>query len=120
MPKFAAELREVYPVSYEHTDEDGLRWLHLKVDAPFDWEQVKKLPAALAYGGEVFIRTGWNSDKGEAYYRNNMPGARTVVDALRNTHALLDTPVGRRKFSSQFECDVRASVNAALSALEEK
>jgi hypothetical protein len=117
----AAAVDNVYPVSYEFTDkETGFRWLHMKVDAPFEYEQVKKLPAALAYDGDVFVRTGWNSDKGEVYYRTGMPAAKGLVDALKNTKALLDTPVGRRQYSSQFENDVRDSVNAALAAVEEK
>jgi len=116
----AAAVDNVYPVSYEFTDkETGYRWLHMKLDAPFEWEQVKKLPAALAYSGEVFVRTGWNSDKGEVYYRTGMPAAHGLVDALKNADALLDTPVGRRHYSSQFENDVRDSVNSALDALGE-
>jgi hypothetical protein len=117
----ATGLDDVYPVSYEFTDkETGFRWLHMKLDAPFEYEQVKKLPAAMAFDGAVFVRTGWNSDKGEVYYRTGMPAAKGLVDALKNTNALLNTPVGRMKFRSEFESDVRDSVVKALNALGEE
>lgn len=70
---------EGYLVSLDWTDpEEKHRWLHLKLDAPFDFEQVRKLPEVLAYDGDKFVRTGWNSDKGEVYYRNHMLYATEV------------------------------------------
>ena len=115
----ATGLDNYYPVSYEFTDkETGFRWLHMKLDAPFEWEQVKKLPAAMAFEGEVFVRTGWNSDKGEVYYRTGMPAASGLVDALKNCSALIDTPVSRRLLHDQFSDDVRASLRAALASVD--
>lgn len=70
---------EGYAVSLDWTDpEEKHRWFHLKLDAPFDYEQVKKLPEVLAYDGDTFVRTGWNSDCGEVYYRNGMKFATGV------------------------------------------
>lgn len=70
---------EGYPVETDWTDTDeGHRWIHLRLDAPFDFDKVQKLPKVLAYDGDIFSRTGWNSDKGVVYYRNHMPIAQGV------------------------------------------
>ena len=70
---------EGYAVSLDWSDpEDKVRWLHLKLDAPFDYEQVKVLPEVLSFDGDTFVRTGWNSDRGEVYYRNGMKYAKAV------------------------------------------
>jgi hypothetical protein len=71
-----ATIADAIPLKLVWTDpETGLKWLHVDVPAPGDWSQVCALPAALSYEGEVYVRTGWNSDKLEAYYRNKMPYA---------------------------------------------
>lgn len=115
----AATAYDLHPITLDWTDpETGNRWIHLDVPAPGDWEQVQKLPKALAYEGRIYVRTGWNSDKLVAYYRDQMPAAFDIVTALKNTHALIDTPVGRRQISGEFADDVRASVNLALAAIE--
>lgn len=62
-----------YPVCHDWTDpETGHRWIHLAMTAPFDYDQVRCTPQALRLDGDLFVRTGWNSDKGRIYYRNHM------------------------------------------------
>ena len=34
-----------------------------------DFSVYKTLPAAVTYGGIAYGRTGWNSDRGHAYYK---------------------------------------------------
>lgn len=66
-----------YPVELDWTDpETGHRWIHLRLVEPFDFDQVKVLPKVLTFDNDTFVRTGWNSDKGEVYYRNHMPVAK--------------------------------------------
>ena len=66
-----------YPVSLVWKDpETPHTWLHLHLDPPFDWDQVKALPKVLKYDGDTFVRTGWNSDTGTVYYRNHIPTAK--------------------------------------------
>ena len=36
-----------------------------------DWAAFGQSPSALEYDGEVFGRTGWNSDKHVVYYRTD-------------------------------------------------
>lgn len=111
----------IYEVDRIWTDDDGHRWLHFRLDAPFDYDQVKALPKVMEYEGEVHVRTGWNSDRGEVYYRNHMPTTTcSVVEALQNVKAMMDTPVGRRKYASEFEADVLASVKKALHTLNQE
>ena len=116
----ALAIRNEYPVVFDWLDpETGHLWVHLSLNPPFDWDQVKALPKVLAFDGDRFVRTGWNSDKGEVYYRNHMPlASRAIDDALRNVQAMMDTPVGRRKYHSEFEQDVLDSVLKALQVLE--
>jgi len=34
-----------------------------------DYDEYRALPAALRFEGQLYGRTGWNSDRGQAYYR---------------------------------------------------
>ena len=73
----ATTAKDEYPVTKEWTDpETGYRWIHLGITAPFEYDQVKALPKVLKYDNDTFVRTGWNSDVGEVYYRNHMPTAK--------------------------------------------
>lgn len=66
-----------YPIARDWTDpETGHRWIHLPMNSPYDYDQVKALPKVLEYDGDTFKRTGWNSDKGEVYYRNHFQFAK--------------------------------------------
>jgi len=68
-----------FPVIFEwHNPETGIRWIHLGMTQPYDYAEVAKTPRVLSYNDEVYVRTGWNSDKGEMYYRNCMPLAAEV------------------------------------------
>jgi hypothetical protein len=70
---------DLIPIDLEWTDsETGDLWLHVSMTQPYEYDQVKKLPRVVRYKGEVFVRTGWNSDNGQVYYRNNMPVAEEV------------------------------------------
>jgi hypothetical protein len=44
---------------------EGHHWLEVPVT---DWDDVKTLPVGLRYEGRTYGRTGWNSDRGVAYY----------------------------------------------------
>ena len=37
-----------------------------------DYDAFRSLPRAVVYDGEVYARTGWNSDRREVYYSNKM------------------------------------------------
>lgn len=36
-----------------------------------DYDAYKALPDAVEFGGAVFGKTGWNSDRGDAYYKSD-------------------------------------------------
>jgi len=35
------------------------------------WEEVRRLPKVVSLDGSTMLRTGWNSDRNVAYYRND-------------------------------------------------
>ena len=41
-----------------------------------DYDAFSVLPISLEYKGQAFVRTGWNSDNGEAYYKTGVHVAR--------------------------------------------
>lgn len=50
-----------------------------------DYEEFRSLPRAVSFGGRVYVRTGWNSDLGTAYYRDDVPfGLSVRVDKRLN------------------------------------
>ena len=53
----------VIPVNY-----GGQKWLDVNAGAK-DYDDVVKLPKALAYEGLVYVRTGYNSDTGVVTYK---------------------------------------------------
>lgn len=53
----------VVPVSYR-----GDKWLEVNAGVR-DYDDVVKLPTALAYDGAVYVRTGFNSDTGVVCYK---------------------------------------------------
>ncbi len=75
-----------YPVAHDWTDpETGHRWIHLRMALTpcealgrdvYAYETLKELPRVLKFDGDTFVRTGWNSDNGQVYYRNHMPTAK--------------------------------------------
>lgn len=70
----ATAVANAYPIAFDWTDpETGYRWIHLDLTPPYDYDQVKAIPKVLLYEGVRFTRTGWDSDKGQAFYRDRMP-----------------------------------------------
>lgn len=50
-----------------------------------DYDHYTRLPAAVEFGGKVHARTGWNSDRQEAYYKNfGESTLRLVARAVRD------------------------------------
>lgn len=43
-----------------------------------DFDAYRALPCALSYNGSTYGRTGWNSDRGVAYFRIGAPLAHPV------------------------------------------
>lgn len=43
----------------------------LTVDCSNGYDDFKSLPQAVTFNGKVFGKTGWNSDRGVAYYRDD-------------------------------------------------
>jgi hypothetical protein len=56
----------------ENVPEENLRIL---VVSCIDYDEYRKLPAAVEYDGQEFGRTGWNSDYGQAYFKSPSPFA---------------------------------------------
>ncbi len=54
---------------------DGQWWIRVGLDEA-SWACVKKLPKALEYQGRIYGWTGWDSDRGQAYFRSPAPVAR--------------------------------------------
>jgi hypothetical protein len=52
---------------------DGDHWLEVPVK---DWDDVKALPHGLTYGMREYGFTGWNSDRGLAYFSTRQCFAR--------------------------------------------
>jgi kynurenine formamidase len=104
---------------YQDPEVSGVTWLHFDLDGD-TYEDVKKLPAIIEYRGQVFVRTGWHSDRREAYYKSSIETVTSkVLAALRNVKGMMYTPVGQRKYKSQFEQDVLQSVLDALIEVNE-
>ena len=78
----AKPVTDFTPIDEVYRDpETGYTWLHIRLPLTrsealdrdvYDWESVKRLPEVLEFEGDIFVRTGWNSDTGRAYYRNHM------------------------------------------------
>ena len=48
-----------------------------------DYDEYMALPDAVEFEGQIFGKTGWDSDKCIACYRRDAPGARVVQPAGR-------------------------------------
>lgn len=81
----ATNLPDLFPV-YSHSEDPenpGVYWLNLEIpidpsNGYYTYENLQKLPKVLKYDGRVYVRTGWNSDVGRAYYRTGLPVARSA------------------------------------------
>jgi hypothetical protein len=66
--KTAKPLENALIVKSVETLPDGVKVVTLDCR---DWAAFGQSPSALEYDGEVFGRTGWNSDKHIVYYRTD-------------------------------------------------
>jgi hypothetical protein len=67
------EIRADYRVS-----ADGRGWLYIAV--PNGWDDVKKISKkVLTYGGRKFLFSGWNSDRNDCFFKEELAGSSTVV-----------------------------------------
>jgi hypothetical protein len=55
---------------------EGALWVEVPCSG---YEALEALPAALEYEGKVCGRTGWNSDRGVAYYSSSRKVAKGVA-----------------------------------------
>jgi len=67
------EIRADYRVS-----TDGRGWLYISV--PNGWDDVKKISKkVLTYEGRKFLFSGWNSDRNDCFFKEELAGSSTVV-----------------------------------------
>jgi hypothetical protein len=43
-----------------------------------DYEDYEMLPDAVELKGRIYVKTGWNSDRGRAYYKTGRPIAKAI------------------------------------------
>jgi hypothetical protein len=60
---------DAFVVQSHETLPNGVSVMTLPLDDGFDG--YKKLPQVLSYGGQLYGKTGWNSDRMVCYYRND-------------------------------------------------
>ena len=59
-------------------DQDGRGWLYISV--PNGWDDVSKLcKKVLTYDGRKFLYSGWNSDRNDCFFKEELVGSSTVV-----------------------------------------
>ena len=61
-----------------HYRFEGEGWLEVDMGGR-DYDDLKKLPVGLLFEGECYGRTGWNSDRGVAYYSTRKKLATPLV-----------------------------------------
>jgi hypothetical protein len=67
------EIKADYRVS-----ADGRGWLYIVV--PNGWDDVKKISKkVLTYEGRKFLFSGWNSDRNDCFFKEELAGSSTVV-----------------------------------------
>ena len=71
----AAEVKGSVKVSSHETLPNGVKVLMVKLEDGYS--SFKKLPAALEFDGSTYGKTGWNSDRMIAYYRDDALIARS-------------------------------------------
>jgi hypothetical protein len=57
---------------------DGDNCAVLAIGGDGDYDAYRALPRVVSIGGQVYTATGWNSDRGEAYYKRNRTIAKKV------------------------------------------
>jgi len=110
---------DLIPVYSYDTDDSGVSWLVLDIPkSQPTYEDVVKFPSVLEFKDDIYVRTGWNSDIGKVFYRNKTTTATDLcVNAIKNVSAMMDSPVGRRKYHPEFETDALDFVKKALAAI---
>lgn len=43
-----------------------------------DYDDYERLPNAVELDGRMYVKTGWNSDRGRAYYKTGRPVAKAI------------------------------------------
>jgi len=82
--KTATAVQNAYPIVGESRDpETGVRCITLALwdlddHDNYTYDEVKTLPRVLEYDGQIFARTGWNSDSGNVYYMTGTKIAKGV------------------------------------------
>lgn len=67
------EIRAEYRV-----DQGGRGWLY--ISAPNGWDDVKKIcKKVLTYDGRKFLFSGWNSDRNDCFFKEELAGSPIVV-----------------------------------------
>lgn len=58
--------------------DDGRGWLYLSV--PNGWDDVEKIcKKVLTYDGRKFLFSGWNSDRNDCFFKEELKGSSSVV-----------------------------------------
>jgi hypothetical protein len=61
-----------------HADDTGRGWLYFSV--PNGWEDVEKISKkVLTYDGRKFLFSGWNSDRNDCFFKEEVKGRPMVV-----------------------------------------
>jgi hypothetical protein len=68
----ATAIQNAIRVMSHGTLPDGVRYLETR---GCDYTEVRTLPNVVEFNGERYGFTGWNSDRGIAYYRTDAPHA---------------------------------------------
>ena len=75
----AASITSYIRVKTHETLPDGVQVVTTDCD---DYAHLRELPFALSFRGELYGRTGWNSDRNIAYYRTDAAsGLAMILDA---------------------------------------
>jgi hypothetical protein len=64
----ATPVQNAFPVKRSETLPDGVKVVILDCAGSIEYNHS---PKALEYDGELYSRTGWNSDRYESYYRTD-------------------------------------------------
>ncbi len=71
----ANRIKDVVAIKHAGTMPNNERYL---IADCTDFDVYKTLPEAVEFQGEEYVKTGWNSDVQNAYYKNGRPIARAV------------------------------------------
>jgi hypothetical protein len=69
----AIATKHLVVLAYEKIEGDKVITVNCR-----DYDHYSRLPECVSVEGELFGKTGWNSDKCNAYYKTNMRLARSI------------------------------------------